>query len=351
MKNDGLFFGFTKKFWLSSAVVFAFLWWFINKVGTTIMLPFGFALITAYIFSSTAERITRQTKLPKSIIAIGIVTLLFSLLIIFCIAFIPIAIRNIYAIIHYIPQLSNTLQNSVSLYIPTSIQNTVMESYSQLGDILTTVTQTIFSHFQNFSSFFAQMFTFFVITPIASYYMIKDWSAINEHIMSLIPKRHRTTFISLRTEIRKRLAGYIVGQIYIIIFLSTFYGCALFLIDLEFGVTIGILTGIASIVPYIGLTSGFAASMIICLLKGKTISYIGIVIGIFVIGQVIEGSFLTPKLMSNKIDIHPLWIVFGFLVCGIFFGFFGIFFAVPITAIASVLIKFYVNNYYKKRCI
>ena len=315
------------------------------------MLPFGFALITAYIFSSTTDRLTHKTKIPKSIIAGVIVTLLFSTLIIFCIAFIPIAIRNIYAIIRYIPQLSSTLQNSISVHIPQSVQNTVMESYSELSDILTTMTQTIFSHFENFSSFFAQMFTFFVITPIASYYMIKDWSAINEHITSLIPKRHRTTFISLRTEIRKRLAGYIVGQVYIIIFLSTFYGCALFLIDLEFGITIGVLTGIASIVPYIGLTSGFVAAMIICILKGKAMSYIAIVIGIFVIGQIIEGSFLTPKLMSNKIDIHPLWIVFGFLVCGIFFGFFGIFFAIPITAIASVLIKFYVNNYYKKRCI
>lgn len=345
--GEGLWFGFTKRFWLSSTILVAFTLWFINKVGTTLTLPFGFALITAYISSSFANRISKKTKIPKSIIAGIIVLLLFSALIIFCIAFIPIAIRNIYSIIRHIPQLSATLQTTVFAYVPESIQKTITESYEQLNGILINLTQSIFSHFENLSSFFAQLFTFFVITPIASYYMIKDWGAINESILSLIPKKHRITFVTLRTEIRKRLAGYIVGQVYIILFLAFFYGIALSIIDLEFGFTIGILTGIASIVPYIGLTVGFLTAMIVAILQGKTLVYMSIIVTIFITGQIIEGSFLTPKLMSSKIEIHPLWIVFGFLVCGIFFGFFGVFFAVPLTAIASVLIKYYVKHYYK----
>ncbi len=351
MNKHDFFFGFTKKFWISAVILLVLLWLFVNKVGSLVMLPFGFSLVVAYIFNSFADKISHITSISKSIISFFIVLLLFTLLIIFCITFIPVAIRNIYIILHFLPTFANTLQEHAFFYIPQSIQKTIIDSYSQFDSIIPKLTQKVFAEFGNISSIFTQVFSFFVITPITSYYMIKDWSTINNNIVSLIPQRHREIFISIRTEIRKRLAGYLVGQIYIILFLSSFYGIALFLADLEFGFTIGILTGIASIVPYIGLSIGFSVAIMVTFLKGKSLIYIGVIIGIFIVGQIIEGSFLTPKLMSNKIQIHPLWVIFGFLVSGIFFGFFGVIFALPLTAITSVLIKFYVNNYYKKRCI
>ncbi len=351
MQDQNLFFGFTKRFWFSSFVTLALTWWFLHKVGTLITLPFGFSLITAYIFSYPAERLSHKTGIAKGIIAMFIVVLLFASLILFCITFIPVAIRNIYSIVQYIPDFTTTLQKMFFAYIPQSLQATIIESYSQIDNIVPKITKKVFIHFTNLSSFFTQLFTFFVITPIASYYMIKDWDAINRHIFSLIPRQHHKKLLDVRTDIRQKLAGYLVGQIYIIMFFCIFYGIALFVIDLEFGFTIGILTGIATIIPYVGFASGFATAIMVALLKGKGLAYIATVVGIFLSGQVIESSFLTPKLMSNKIQIHPLWIVFGFLVCGVFFGFFGVLFALPITAIASVLIKFYVENYYKKRCI
>lgn len=327
------------------------MWLFVRKVGNIIMLPFGFSLVVAYIFSSVAERLHKFSKLPISVVSFLIVCLIFSLLIIFCIVFTPIAIRNIYAIFKTIPAFFQTLQAFLSSHIPVTMHDIIMQSYSTLDETLPKVLDSIPKHLGNFSDFFTQVFTFFVITPIASYYMIKDWKTINANITTLIPKKHRITFVEIRTEIRQKLAGYLVGQFYIILFFSVFYALGLSIMKLQFGLTIGILTGIATIIPYIGFASGFITGVMVAFLQEGDVVYIAIIVAIFTAGQIIESSFLTPKLMSSKIEIHPLWVVFGFLFFGVMFGFFGVFFAIPLTAISSVLIKFYVKNYYKKRCI
>lgn len=351
MKNQSFFFGFTIKFWISALFLFLLLWWFIHKVGTIIMLPFGFSLVIAYIFHTIVEKIHKKFNVPLGIISISIVTLLFSSLTLFCIFFIPIAIKNIYTIVQNIPAFAETLHSAIVQYIPIQIDKIIVESYSNLDKYLPSILEAILKYFGNLSTFFTQLFTFFIITPIASYYMIKDWNTINANILMLIPHKHRSIFVEIRTEIRKKLAGYIVGQFYIILFFSTFYAVGLSIMNLKFGFTIGILTGIATIIPYVGFAFGFAIGLMMAFLQNPDPIYIMIIIGIFTAGQVIESSFLTPVLMSNKIQIHPLWVVFGFLFFGVIFGFFGIFFALPLTAIFSVLIKFYVKNYYKKRCI
>ena len=351
MKGDSLFFGFTAKFWISSLLVSIASWLFLRKIGSMVLLPFGFAAITSYICNTFVENISTKYKTSKSLLAFAIVFAIFFTLITFFILFIPVAVRNLLIISKILPNLIGVLQERLLVYIPEGIHSTIVESYSQIHELLPSIGQKIFTEFSSISSILAQTFSFFVITPIITFYMIKDWKTINSNITSLIPTKHRHAFITIRTEIRLRLAGYITGQINIILFLASFYGIALSIVHLQFGFTIGILTGLASIIPYAGLTCGFIVAILVAFLKGHSFFYICVVGSIFIAGQIIEGSFLTPKLMSDKIQIHPLWIIFGFLVSGIFFGFFGILFALPLTAIASVLIKFYIKNYYKKHYV
>ncbi len=355
MKSSSLFFGFTTKFWISSLLVFVGLWFFLRTIGSLVLLPFGFASVIAYVFSNFVENVSTKRKISKSFLAFAIVFAIFFTLITFFILFIPVAVRNLLIIFKILPDLVKVIQESLLIYVPATIQTNIIESYAQIHEqiheFVPSLGQKVFTEFASVSSILVQTFSFFVITPIISFYMIKDWQKINTSIVSLVPTKNRQSFISIRTEIRQRLVGYLTGQINIILFLASFYGIALSIVKLQFGFTIGILTGLASIVPYIGLTCGFAIAVIIAFLQGHSLFYLCIVSSIFIVGQIIEGSFLTPKLMSHKIQIHPLWVIFGFLISGIFFGFFGILFALPLTAVASVLVKFYVKNYYRKYCV
>ncbi len=351
MKGGDLLFGFKTKFWISSLIVLALSWIFLRKIGSMVLLPFGFAAVTAYICNTFVENIASKYKVSKSLLSFAIVFAIFFTLITFFVLFIPVAVRNLLTISQILPELISVFQERFLIYIPANINAAIAESYSQMHEMIPSLGQKVFTEFASISSILAQTFSFFVITPIITFYMIKDWKSINAQILSLIPTQHRHSFTTIRTEIRLRLAGYISGQINIILFLASFYGIALSAINLQFGFTIGILTGLASVIPYAGLTCGFIVAILVAFLKGHTLFYLCVVGSVFIAGQIIEGSFLTPKLMSDKIQIHPLWIIFGFLVSGVLFGFFGVLFALPLTAIASVLIKFYIKNYYKKYCV
>lgn len=348
MKSNELLFGFTRKFLLSVALVFLGLWFFAMTVGNVVFLPFGFSVITAYIFHSLVDKISTKFSISRSIIAFLIVLLIFTTLVVFAIVFIPIAARNALLIKQYLPNILNAIDGIMVKYIPTQLHQNIIASYSRMESLIPQVMEKVLSKSSNISSFFTQVAGFFLITPITTYYMIKDWHKINDNILDLIPQQYRDNFINIRTEIRDRLAGYLAGQFSIILFLSIFYGLALWLVDLEFGFTIGVLTGLASIIPYVGITTGITVAILVAFLQGKSIIFIGVIGVVFTCGQAIEGSFLTPKLMSSKIHIHPLWVIFGFLTFSMMFGFIGVLFALPLTAIASVLIKFYVKNLYKK---
>ena len=346
-----MFFGLTKKFLISVALVFIGLWFFITKVGGVIIPPFSFALIVSYMSATFVEKISRKFGISRGVISMTIVLLLFATLIIFAIVFIPVALRNAMLIKQHLPSIIAKFDAIFIKYLPSQIHESIYSSYSKLEGFIPQVTLHIAQHLNYVSSFVTQVLAFFLITPIVTFYMIKDWNRINNRIVNLLPSKNRQGFVQIRTEIRKKLAGYLSGQVIIIAFLSAFYGIGLWAIGLQFGFTIGVLTGLASIVPYIGIATGVVVAALVAFLNYQSMFTLGFVLAVFACGQVIEGGFLTPRLMSSKINIHPLWIIFGFLTFGVLFGFFGVLFALPLTAIASVLIKFYVENFYQKHYI
>ncbi len=350
MSGDDLFFGFTKKFLISLALVCAFLWFFITKVGDVIIPPFIFSVITAYLCSNIVDKLTKRFELSRGLIAMSMVLVMFAGLIIFAVIFIPIALRNATLIKEYLPAIFSTLDGLFVKYLPSQIHQSLLAGYTQLEAFIPQIAIRIFGQLDNISSILTHVIGFFLVTPVTTFYMIKDWHKINDGILRLVPVAHRLNVIKIRTEIRQRLAGYLAGQLTIIMFLSVFYGISLWIAGLQFGFTIGVLTGIASIIPYAGIAIGVVVSVLVAFLSYKSMAMVGIILIIFAIGQIIEGGFLTPKLMSSRINIHPLWVIFGFLTFSVLFGFLGVLFALPLTAIASVLIKFYVENFYNKHC-
>ncbi|MCA8929384.1 MAG: AI-2E family transporter, partial [Alphaproteobacteria bacterium] len=141
------------------------------------------------------------------------------------------------------------------------------------------------------------------------------------------------------------LSGFLRGQSSVCLTLGLGYGVALALAGLPFGFTIGLMSGLVSFIPYMGSMFGFVASVGLALVEFNDPLRIGIVAAIFVAGQAIEGNVLTPKLVGDKVNLHPVWVMFALFAGGSLMGFVGMLIAVPVAAVIGVGVRFLVAQY------
>ena len=155
----------------------------------------------------------------------------------------------------------------------------------------------------------------------------------------MIPKKHETQIKSLLSDINRTLSGFIRGQASVCLVLAVFYAVGLSLTGIDLGVLIGLLTGILSFIPYFGFLTGVVLSVLLGLAQGAGWGvWIGLLI-VFSLGQVLESYILTPKLVGDKVGLHPVWVIFALLAGGALFGFVGILVAVPFAAVIGVLLR------------
>lgn len=190
--------------------------------------------------------------------------------------------------------------------------------------------------------------TTFLITPIAAYFLMKEWPQITRWVKGIIPRSQVTTVSRLGRKIDLKISGFVRGQITICLALGFAYAVALSIAGLNYGFVIGLGTGVLSIIPFVGSTLGLVTSVIVAFLQtGGDLSFVFIIAGIFFAGQFIEGNFVTPKLMGDSVGLHPLWIIFALMAGGSLLGLVGMFLAVPAAASIGVLVNFAVSEYKK----
>lgn len=185
-----------------------------------------------------------------------------------------------------------------------------------------------------------------IITPVVGFYLLRDWDHMIARINEYLPLDHAETIREQAHEIDKVLAGFVRGQMLVCLALATFYGIGLTLLGLEFGLFIGITAGMISFIPYVGTTLGFVVSVGVAIAQfWNEPLWIGLVAGLFILGQVIEGNMLHPVLIGDRVGLHPVWIMFALLAGGSLFGFVGILIAVPLFAVIGVLARFALERY------
>jgi predicted PurR-regulated permease PerM len=185
----------------------------------------------------------------------------------------------------------------------------------------------------------------FVVTPVVAFYLLRDWDVIVERIDSCLPRAHLATIHEQARLVDETLAGFLRGQFTVCVLLGLFYGIGLSLVGLEFGLVVGLATGMLSFIPYVGMLVGFVVGMGLAIAQFDTWTSVAIVAGVFFAGQMIEGNFLTPKLVGDRVNLHPVWILFALLAGGALFGFIGILIAVPVAAVIGVLVRFTIMQY------
>ena len=151
----------------------------------------------------------------------------------------------------------------------------------------------------------------------------------------------------IRDRIDRKLSGFIRGQLSVAFLLGLIYAIALTVAGLNYGFLIGISAGVLSIIPMVGSFLGLLASIAVAWFQSGDISYVGIIAAIFMVGQVIEGNILSPKLLGDSVGLHPLWILFALMAGGSLFGILGMLLAVPVAAVVGVLTNFTIQEYKK----
>lgn len=185
----------------------------------------------------------------------------------------------------------------------------------------------------------------FVLTPIVAYFMMKEWLHITKWVEDLLPRANKETIMDLFRQIDKKLSGFVRGQISVAFILAIGYAVALSIAGLKYGFLIGLASGFLSIIPMVGSTLGLVVSVTVAWFQSSDWLYVAVIGGIFLAGQIIEGNILSPKIVGKSVGMHPLWVFFALLAGGSLFGILGMLLAVPVAAVAGVLLAFAMTQY------
>jgi len=184
-----------------------------------------------------------------------------------------------------------------------------------------------------------------IITPVVSFYLLRDWDRIVERLDSYLPRAALATIHEQVGAIDDAIAGFVRGQASVCLVLATWYGAALTLVGLDSGLLVGLGAGAISFIPYVGASVGLIVGVGIALAQFPEWTPVIVVALIFIAGQTAESYILTPRLVGDRIGLHPVWIIFALLAGGALLGFTGVLLAVPAAAIIGVLIRFGLKRY------
>ena len=329
-------------------ILLTFVLWFIGDV----IAPFLFGAVIAYLLDPIADKLEEKgLGRVLGVILITSVTLLF--LIGISILLLPLLIQQANLLILNFPDFLSFLINIIEKKFPNVldmnfIKNNLSSSLKELisNQKIQENSIDVAAGVLSLSTNFLKSLFFLVVTPVITFYLLLDWNRLCDIVKELIPKKNYKNIIQIFTEIDNVLAAFIRGQMTVCAVLGAFYAIFLMIIGLQFGLVIGILAGLVSFIPFVGALLGSLIAVILAIYQfwDNPIN-IFLVILVFVVGQILEGNFLTPKLVGNAVRLHPVWLMLSLSIFGALAGFTGLIIAVPLAAIIGVLCRFFTKKY------
>jgi predicted PurR-regulated permease PerM len=186
-----------------------------------------------------------------------------------------------------------------------------------------------------------------LLIPVVSFYLLRDWDLMVARLRGLLPRNREGLVVQLASECHEVLGAFLRGQLLVMLALGVLYAVGLMLIGLELGLLIGLLAGLASIVPYLGVVVGLGAALTAGLFQfGGDFYPLLAIAAVFTVGQMLEGMLLTPWLVGDRIGLHPVAVIFAIMAGGQLFGFTGVLLALPVAAVIMVLVR-HAHDLYK----
>jgi predicted PurR-regulated permease PerM len=334
-------------YWGIVALVFAVLLWTLGDV----LLPFVLGGAVAYLIDPIADRLEKlglSRAGATAVITVGAILVFLVLLLVV----VPTLIFQMIELVQVLPELFRDARTFAFNRFPSLFDET-----SQMHQTIASLAETLKSHWVGVletvlgsAVSLLNVVVLIVIVPVVSIYLLLDWDRMTSRIGELLPRDHAPVIYRLAGEIDAVLASFIRGMGTVCMILGTYYAVSLMLVGLNFGLAIGFIAGLVTFIPYLGALIGGALAIGLALFQfwGDWWS-IGMVGVIFAIGQVIEGNYLTPKLVGNSVGLHPVWLLLALSVFGSLFGFVGMLVAVPVAAALGVVARFAVEQYLDSR--
>jgi predicted PurR-regulated permease PerM len=318
----------------------------------SILVPFLAGFIGAYTLRHLVSRL-EQWRLGRGLAsALVILSLLFIIcgLTLFALPYIQQQLTQLAAAV---PNLASRWLETISPLLeklfdshPVQIEELQRQLTTHIGSLLQLGLQ-FFINLISSSAVIANLLSWVVLTPLIMFYLLKDWPKLFNNLQNLIPLKYRNGVISISRDIDHMLSAYAWGQIRVCLILAVLYACGLRLIGLEQGVFLGLLTGLLAFIPYVGALIGFLASLGLMLAQTGDFHLLTPIVLVFFVINFIEANLLTPRLIGQKIGLHPLWILFALLAGGSWFGFVGLVFTLPMAALVGILVRVMIRYYEK----
>jgi len=334
-------------FWLAGIILFFI---FLSLIKS-ILLPFVVGIFAAYFLDPAVRKLCKWKWSRSS--AAGVITIgFFVFAVMLCVVLVPLIAHQFSALMHKLPDYLHGLQNKYSDDIETYLARWGSTQEDTLKDAVNNFSGTLVGWGGKMASNALQsglallnIISLIFITPIVAFYLLRDWDLLVLHCDQLLPRDHAQTIREQLHAIDRTLSGFIRGQTTVCLLMASYYGVALSIAGLNFGLVIGIMTGLLLFIPFVGFITGGVLAVIIAFFQFDDSGHILAVFAVYGIGMALENSLITPRLVGGKVGLHPLWIIFGMLAGAALFGFVGILISVPVTAVLGVLVRFATQRY------
>jgi predicted PurR-regulated permease PerM len=326
-------------------VVIAVVSWLLLSLLAPVLMPFLLAAVLAYALQPLVERLHAK-HVPRWLGAGLAIAALMLVLLAVLLLIVPVITKQVPLLREQVPTLLDGLNKAllpVASRFGIDLQVDVNLVREWLGKLITghesELIEGLLSSLRIGGSALAAVFGNLLLMPIVAYYLLLDWANLVDRTKTLIPPRWRTSVQSFLDETDEVLGQYLRGQLLVMGILAVLYTVGLALVGLKLALPIGVFTGLAVFVPYLGFGLGLVLALLAALLQFQSLLGVALVGVVYLVGQVIESMYLTPRLLGERIGLHPIAVIFALLAFGHLFGFVGVLIALPASAVLLVAIR------------
>jgi predicted PurR-regulated permease PerM len=318
-----------------------------------VLMPFAAGLVLAYLLDPLAARLERL-GLGRLGATLFILVVFVALFVALLVVIVPLLATQIVQFLERAPGYVTRLQALLTergepLLERIGGEKVLADLQKSLGDVVTKGASWLGAFLAGLWSggqALVGIVSLLVITPVVTFYLLLDWDDMIAKVDSWVPVNQRDAVRTIARDMDGAISGFLRGQTLVCLILGAIYAVGLFAVGLNFGVLIGLTAGLISFIPYIGSLLGLIVATAVALAQfWPDWTSVALVLGVFGVGQFIEGNILQPKLVGDTVGLHPVWLMFALLAAGSLFGFLGLLLAVPVAVAIGVLTRFALAQY------
>ena len=335
--------------WTAVALGVLWLLWLLAPV----LSPFALAALLGWLGDPLVDRLERA-RFKRNTAVILVFSAMSLLLLVAAVLLVPMLEQQIVTLVHLLPGYRDWFVGTALPWVeqrtgleilswldPERLFTLIREHWERAGGIAATVLGYVSRSGFALLGLLANI----VLLPVLTFFFLRDWDLLVARVGLLVPRDHADTVRTLARESDAVLGGFLRGQFLVMLILGVLYAIGLWGVGLDLGILIGIVAGLLTFVPYLGPASIVVFGGIAAMVQFGDWQHLAGVAVVFTVGQIIESYWLTPKLVGDRIGLHPMAVIFAVTAGGTLFGFLGMLLALPVAAVANVLLRYAHERY------